>query len=196
MKQLPSCATPRRPCSAPWKGLARAGGSVGGGAVARPAALDLGGGGAQRLQGPSATNAGCSAASRMGGERRRGRSRAGPDRAADGGRRLEAWSAAARKSRTGQRDYAAAAAAVFDPRRSRASPICCSPRPGPGSARHWAISRRPRCGREGGRRGLDLDLHQGAAAPARPRGRAALPRRGRAPARIVIRKGGKIISAC
>ena len=42
----------------------------------------------------------------------------------------------------------------------------------------------------GGRRGLGLDLHQGAAAPARPRERAALPRRGRAQrARSSIRKG-------
>ena len=37
-------------------------------------------------------------------------------------------------------------------------------------------------GRAGRRRGLGLDLHQGAAAPARPRGRAAVPRRRRAQA--------------
>ena len=83
--------------------------------------------------------------------------------------------------RDGQRDYAAAAAAVFDPRRVEDQPNVLLAEAGHRDRQDPGLSRAGLAlGGEGRRRGLDLDLHQGAAAPARPRGRAALPRRRRA----------------
>ena len=80
----------------------------------------------------------------------------------------------------------------------RMRPTCCSPRPAPGSARRSPISRPRRCGRSRrGGDGVDLDLHQGAAAAAR-RARAAAVRRcgGARARRSSSARAARIISAC
>ena len=144
--------------------------------------------------GPSATSAGCSRRLpewEESGAPAAAARRSRLDLGRDVGRGSTAWSATAPRRAQGQRDYAAAAAAVFAPR-ARRGPAQPAARRGRHRDRQDAGLSRPRLalGRAGRRRGLGLDLHQGAAAPARPRGRAALPRRRRSARRkIVIRKG-------
>ena len=87
---------------------------------------------------------------RMGGERRPAAAAAGPARPrrrpSTGSKRWSASGAevARRPARLCRRRRRRLRSAP----RSRTSPICCSPRPAPGSARRWAISRRPRSGRQ------------------------------------------------
>ena len=120
----------------------------------------------------------------MGGDaapgRRRGRCASTRRRRSSG---WPGWSASEAEVREGQRDYAAAAAAAFAPRRIEGQPNMLLAEAGTGHRQDPGLSRpRLALGRERGRRGLGLDLHQGAPAPARPRGPAAVPRRGGAAA--------------
>ena len=156
-------------------GLARARRRLGVGAGALPAALALGAGrspsGCQRPERdepwlfsrlPEWEESGGRAAAAAGPARPRRHVATGSS----------GWSATAPRPRQGQRDYAAAAAAVFAPRQRR-GPAQPAARRGRHRDRQDAGLSRPRLalGARGRRRGLDLDLHQGAAAPARPRGR-------------------------
>ena len=139
-----------------------------------------------------------SQAARMGGERRRARSRApvAARRADDGRTGSSGWSASGAEAREGQRDYAAAAAAVFAPR-ARRGPAQPAARRGRHRDRQDAGLSRPRLalGGAGRRRGLGLDLHQGAAAPARPRGRCgSSPIRPSARRKVVDPQGPRELS--
>ena len=191
----PSCSRAAAALLATLRGrLARARGRLGVGAVARPAALAVGAG---RRAAAEAAGAGRALAvleaARMGGERRRGR------QPRDGARRRRTrrssgwpgWSAAAPRC--------ARASATMPP----PPPACSIRRAGEGQpnmllaeagtgigktlgylapASLWAEKRR--------RRGLGLDLHQGAAAPARPRGRCGCsPMRTSRRRKVVVRKG-------
>ena len=144
-------------------------------------------------RGPSATSAGSSRACPNG--RRKAAARR---RARSGSRcrrrrrdRLERLVGDGAEARQGQRDYAAAATAVFAPR-AAGGPAQPPARRSRHRDRQDPGLSRPRLalGRAGGRRGLGLDLHQGAAAPARPRGRrGSSPTRPSGRRRIVVRKG-------
>ena len=177
-----SCARRRRPCSATLGGrLARARGRLGLGAGALPAALALG-----AARSPSGSP-------RPERDERWLFSRL-PEWEESGGRpqprpvRLDL----AETARRGSSGWSATDAEVRDGparlcrrrrRRLRAAPARGPAQSAARRGRHRdrqdpGLSRaRLALGGAGGRRGLDLDLHQGAAAPARPRGRAALPRR-------------------
>ena len=147
--------------------------------------------------GPSATSAGCSPASPNGRkppaapQPRPVRSISptrGPARRA-GRRGAEAAPGPARLCRRGRRRLRAA--------RRRTSPICCSPRPAPGSARRSAISPPPRSGpsRPTARSG-SRPTPRRCSANWTARGRA-LPRRRRAPRRrSSSARAARIISAC
>ena len=105
-------------------GVARARGRLGVGAGALPAALELGGRGRRAAApGPSATSAGCSPACPNGRRKAAGRRRARSGSTSPTRRsRLERLVGEDAEVRDGQRDYAAAAAAVFDPRRHEDQP--------------------------------------------------------------------------
>ena len=93
--------------------------------------------------------------------------------------------------REGQRDYAAAAAARLRAAPAEDQPNLLLAEAGTGIGKTLGyLAPASLWARAGRRRGLGLDLHQGAAAPARPRGRArSSPTPPSAAAKIVIRKG-------
>ncbi len=89
--------------------------------------------------------------------------------AADVAERLASLTGDGAERRDGQRAYAGAAAAAFSPRVVRDSPNLVLAEAGTGIGKTARLSRsRLALGGAGRRRGVGIDLHQGAPAPARP----------------------------